>query len=131
MSKIKGFHHVAIKVINFDQSVEFYKKAFDMSIKMEWGQGDSRSAMLEFSDGECIEIFSLGQMETPQGKWLHIAFNVDSTEESFQTAINAGAKIKMAPTEMDLQTRNGIVKIKIAFVEGPNGEELELFENVN
>lgn len=131
MSKIIGFHHIAIKAINFEQTVEFYKNAFNMSIKMEWGEGDSRSAMLEFSDGECIEIFSLGDTQTPQGKWLHVAFNVDSTQELFESAINAGAKVKMPPTEIDLQTSNGVVKIKIAFVEGLNGEELELFEYIN
>ena len=37
-----GFHHVAIKVADFDGTVEFYTQALGFTVHARWGEGDNR-----------------------------------------------------------------------------------------
>lgn len=51
----------------------------------------------------------------------HIAFTVDDVEETFETAINAGAAPVLEPTEVDAADAFA------AFVEDPEGYTLEFY----
>ena len=59
-----SFHHVALKVNDFDASLAFYK-ALGFEVFKYWGEGDSRAAMLDIGSGEYFEVFAGGSNETP------------------------------------------------------------------
>lgn len=127
--KIKGasFHHVALKVDDFDKSLAFYK-ALGFEVFKAWGEGDSRAAMLDIGSGEYFEVFAGGKGETPYGRYFHLAVKCASCDEAYAVALAAGARTKSAPKDVDIPAKPSIYPVRIAFVFGPNDEEIELFE---
>ena len=128
-AKIKGasFHHVALKVDDFDKSLAFFK-AMGFEVFKAWGEGDSRAAMLDIGSGEYFEVFAGGKGETPYGRYFHLAIKVDSCDEAFAVALAAGARTKSEPRDVTIPAQPSPYPVRIAFVFGPNDEEIELFE---
>ena len=123
-----GFHHVSIKVKNYEKSVEFYR-ALGMKTVVEWGQGDGRIMMLDIGDGNIFEICAGGtDKNCGVGSIGHVAFAVRNVDTAYAAAIAAGAKSVMTPTVMKLDdARPSRMTIYVAFVAGPNGEEIEFY----
>ncbi len=123
-----GFHHVSIKVRNYEKSVEFYR-ALGMKTVVEWGQGDSRIMMLDIGDGNIFEICAGGSDEhSGDGSIGHVAFAVRNVDVAYASAIEAGARSVMTPTVMKLDdARPSRMTIYVAFVAGPDGEEIEFY----
>ena len=126
---IKGaaFHHVALRVDDFDASVAFYQ-GLGFGVFKYWGEGDKRAAMLDIGSGEYFEIFAGGNGETPYGRYFHLAIKVDSCDEAFQAALAAGARVKSEPRDTDIPSKPSVYPVRIAFVYGPDSEEIEFFE---
>ena len=122
-----SFHHVALKVNDFDASIAFYK-ALGFEVYKYWGEGDNRAAMLDIGSGEYFEIFAGGSDETPYGRFFHLAVRCDNCDEAFDAAIKAGAREKIAPKDVDIASKPAIYPVRIAFVYGPDGEEIEFFQ---
>lgn len=57
---MKGFHHIALKVRDFDRTFAFYTKGLGFELSMEWGSGDGRAAMLKAGEGCVLELFAGG-----------------------------------------------------------------------
>ncbi len=121
-----GFHHIALKVKDLDASIEFYKK-LGMTEVATWGEGNDRIQMMDIGDGGIFEIFAGGGNESDNGKWLHYAFKVDDVEAAYNAAIAAGAKSHIAPKVVPLDSKPEKMTLKIAFVLGPDDEQLEFF----
>lgn len=123
-----GFHHVSIKVKNYEKSVAFYR-ALGMKIVTEWGQGDGRIMMLDIGDGNIFEICAGGTDATcGKGSIGHVAFAVRNVDTAYAKAIEAGAKSVMTPTTMKLDDAHpSRMTIYVAFVAGPDGEEIEFY----
>ena len=125
-----GFHHIALKAYDFDKTLAFYK-ALGLKEKVSWGSGDTRAVMLDMGDGGCIEIFAGGEnREKVDERFLHLAFKVDDVDFAYQTAINAGATTYREPYEASPPDANPPIKMRVAFVYGPDGELLEFFKEV-
>ena len=126
---IKGasFHHVALRADDFDGTLAFYQ-ALGFKLFRYWGEGDKRAAMLDIGSGEYFEVFAGGKGETPYGRYFHLALRVDSCDEAFRAALAAGAREKEAPHDVDIPSKPEIYPVRIAFIFGPNGEEIEFFE---
>lgn len=127
-----GFHHVALKVTDYERSIEFYK-ALGMKPIVEWGQGDGRVMMLDVGDGGRLEIFADGKLRDypAEGKWQHFAFAVDNVEEAYNIALGAGAQPMAAPAVAMLEdARPSSVTFNYAFVLGPDGEQVEFFRQL-
>lgn len=125
---MKGFHHLAIRVTDFDASVKFYTEGLGFLPKLSWGEGDSRAILMDTGDGNYLEIFAGGpQEEKPEGHWIHVAFRTDDCKAALDRAKAAGAKVTMEVKDVTLGEDTSI-DARIAFFKGPDGELIELFQ---
>ncbi|MBP3395254.1 MAG: VOC family protein [Lentisphaeria bacterium] len=124
-----GFHHVALKAVNFEESLKFFTEGLGMKFYTQWGEGDGRIAMLDLGDGGILELFA-GGAEGPSTNYIHFAMKVDDVDAAYATAIAAGAKPKSAPKVVPLQSAPVKLTLNCGFVYGPSGEELEFFRIV-
>jgi glyoxylase I family protein len=128
MTLVKGFHHIALKASDFEKTCEFYK-AIGLKERVRWGEGDGRAVMMDMGDGCCIEIFAGGEnRERTDERFLHLAFRTDYVDATYQAAIKAGAVSKVEPCEVAPAGATPCIKMRIAFVFGPDGEILEFFD---
>lgn len=130
---IKGmsYAHMAIAAKDFDKSLAFYR-ALGMTVYTSWGTGDSRVALLDMGDGSLVELFAKPDLQgegegTP---FLHFAMAVQNVDEAYRTAVAAGATPVTPPTEMPLDAHPRALTLRVAFLKGPSGEELEFFKTV-
>ena len=136
-SMLKGrLDHACIRVADIDLSIEFYRKAFGLVVKVRWdsqtiGDGDkaktvfSKGAMIEDEAGGVIEIFHDKNTADRQGYQRpinHFAFRVKDVEAVYNQALKAGGKAIMSPTIISAVG----FKVKTAFVFGPDGERIEI-----
>lgn len=125
-----GFHHIALRCSNIEKSLEMYK-ALGMKEVARWGEGAKLTVMLDVGDGGRIEMFANGGDEYPvNGKWNHFALAADDIQAAFDTALAAGFLPKTQPKVVMLKTQPHETPINIAFVIGPDGEEIEFFKEL-
>ena len=125
-----GFHHIGLKVADFAKSREMYR-ALGMKEICGWGEGDGEIVMFDLGDGGRIELFAGGGDHlSKEGKWLHFAMKVEDVDAAYETALAAGFVSKIAPKVVDLKSWPNPMSINIAFVVGPDGEELEFFKEL-
>lgn len=125
-----GFHHIALKVADFEKSLEMYR-ALGLREVVRWGEGKSEIAMLDVGDGGRIELFACGGDEfAVNGKWQHFALKVEDVEQAYAVALAAGFTSKIAPKVVPLDSKPDKMSIQIAFVLGNDGEEVEFFKEV-
>ena len=127
---ITGFHHIGLKCSNIEKSITMYE-ALGMKEVMRWGEGQKLVVMLDLGDGGRVEMFADGCEEfSPNGKWIHFAVKVTDVEEIYNKALAAGFAPKMEPKVVPLATKPEPTPIHIAFVCGPDGEQIEFFKEV-
>lgn len=130
MASILGFHHTALRSASFDDSIKFYTEILGLRLKITWGQGDGRAAMIDAGDGNYIEVFARGaSFPHEEGTILHFALRTDDCSAMLDKVRAAGAEVTMEPTSLTIDSNVGPVPVKIAFFKGPDGEVIELFEN--
>ncbi len=127
-----GYHHVALRVSDFDASLRFYVDGLGFRKAHAWGSGDGRAAMLDTGDGACLEIFSGGKRRTapaPQNETavLHVALRTSDCDGATAAARAAGARITAEPKNVDIPSSPPYA-VRIAFCEGPDGEIIEFFQ---
>ena len=135
-TKIPGMAiaHIALKASDFERSVKFYTE-LGMEPYLSWGEGDKRVQMLKFGGAGILELFAGGiKAESPceadAGKYIHFAYAVEDVEAAYNVAIAAGARPKVAPKIATPGTSPEAVSLNVAFVYGPDGEELEFFREI-
>ncbi len=125
-----GFHHVAIRVQDFDASVKFYGETLGFREKITWGEGDKRAIMMDAGDGNYIEIFAGGTPgPKPEGAIIHFAIRTDDCDAALERARAAGVEVTMEPASLDIPSLPAPTAVRIAFFKGPDGEVIELFQN--
>lgn len=123
-----GFHHVAIRVKDFDASVKFYTEVMGFKKTISWGEGDKRAIMLDTGDGACFEIFAGGTDDPkPEGSFLHVALCTGNCDAAIERVKAAGMQVTMEPTDVTIES-SPKAPVRIAFFKGPDGEILELFQ---
>ena len=131
-----GFHHVAIKVANFDESVMFYTRALGFIEAIRWGEGDNRAILLDCGDGNFFEIFAGGQAAPADAKSggagpiIHVALRSDDVDGAVARARAGGAEITMEPTDVTIPS-NPPTPVRIAFCRAPGGEVIEFFKHLD
>ncbi len=130
-----GYAHIAIAAKDFDKSLLFYK-ALGLKVYTQWGEktadNDSRIALLDMGDGSLVELFAKPDLSGngTGNPYLHFAFAVQNVDEAYRVAVEAGATPYKAPAEMPLDSHPLRMTLRVAFVKGPSGEELEFFKMV-
>ncbi|MEK8132107.1 VOC family protein [Paenibacillus filicis] len=124
--KTGGFHHVAIRVFDFEGTVQFYTEVLGFTIRHQWGEGDGRGIMLDTGDGNYLEVFAGGaEGPKPEGAFLHLALRTEDVDGVTERARAAGAEVTVEPKDVDI---NGI-PVRLSFFKGPHGELIELFQS--
>jgi len=130
--KIKGpgFHHVAIRAIDFEGTVKFYEDGMGFVRRFGWGEGNSRAALMDVGDGNYVEIFAnRSEGEIPEGGLLHYAIRVADADSAYEKAIAAGAMSVAPPRDANPPHADHPITFRVAFVRGPAGETIEFFQN--
>jgi len=124
-----GFHHVALRTTDLEKSLAFYK-ALGMKEIVRWGEGPMEIVMLDIGDGGRLEVFANRGVDYPaEGRWQHFAVCVEDVEAAYEIALSLGAKPSIAPKYVELDdAKPQPITIWVAFVEGPDGEQLEFFK---
>lgn len=134
-----GFHHVAIKVYDFEASLQFYMDGLGFTRRYGWGEDgrskgekDSRAVMLDTGDGNYMEVFAGGTRkpveEAPESTVMHFAFRTTDCSAALERARAAGAKVTMEPKTVTIKG-DYPTDFRVAFVNGPDGEVVEFFQN--
>lgn len=136
-----GYHHVAIKVIDYDETLKFYIDGLGFKRTYGWGvdgrangEKDSRAALLDSGDGNYLEVFAGGTgtpwAEIPDGVFLHIAFRTTNIAAATERARAAGATITTEPESVVPPNADEPAQtLQVAFFRGPSGEIVEFFQN--
>jgi glyoxylase I family protein len=125
-----GFHHIAIRVKDFDGMVKFYIEGLGFKEKIRWGEGDKRSIMLDTGDGNYVELFAGGlDQPKPEGNILHVAFRSNHCDAALARAKAAGATVTMEPTDVKIESQPHATPVRIAFCKAPDGTVIEFFQN--
>jgi glyoxylase I family protein len=137
-----GFHHVAIRATDFDESVRFYTEGLGFRVHFPFsvpGRID-RAAFLDTGDGRFVELFGPGSTvqaegrrrrpdeEPTEGTLLHFCLKVVDADASYARAIAAGARSRVEPRTVRLG-EDPLVEVRIAFVTGPSGEVIEFMQS--
>ena len=106
-----GFHHVAVRVHDFDAAIRFYR-ALGMTETLAWGQDDNRAMMLDTGDGNYVEIFAGGAAgsKSPSGEGaalIHVALRANDVDAATQAALAAGAVVVHPPKDVAINGLDG------------------------
>jgi glyoxylase I family protein len=136
-----GYHHVAIRAIDYDETLKFYIDGLGFTRRYGWGadgrskgEKDSRAALLDSGDGNYLEVFAGGSgtlwAEVPDGAFLHIAFRTTDIKAATERARAAGATITTEPKSVVPPNADEPAQtLWVAFFRGPSGEIVEFFQN--
>ena len=125
-----GFHHIALKVKDFEKSAKFYE-ALGFKMFTEWTNPGGNIRMYDIGDGGILELFSGGGDHLSEnGKWIHFAMRTGDVEAAYATALAAGATPLTPPKTVDVDSSPVKITLNVAFVKGPDGEELEFFRMI-
>lgn len=138
-NKPAGFHHLAMRVWDYDATLAFYSDALGYHKAYEWGAderakggGDGRAAFLDGGNANYMEIFAGGTRppteEPPEGVLLHIALRAPDCDAAVERARAAGARVTMEATDIPVAGTPPNV-VRIAFIKGPDNEIIEFFQN--
>ncbi|MFC4549931.1 MULTISPECIES: VOC family protein [Halorussus] len=130
--KPESFFHVALKVRDIDECVEFYREQFDAELiergDAETGEGATAvnhaalavaDKRVYFFDRAPYEAAGLVD-EVPLG-FLHFGFVVDDIESAYRELTAAGVEFIMEPSVFG--------DLNIAFFTDPSGVRIELIEH--
>ncbi len=123
-----GFHHIGLKYSNLEKSINFYTN-LGLTELCRWGKVGEEIVMMSMTDGGIIELLpTCGEQFEANGKWIHFAVKVDDVDKAYQNALSLGATPLTEPKVVALDAKPSPMSINIAFVKGPDGEELEFFK---
>ncbi len=125
-----GIAHLALKAVDFEKSYKFYTEGLGMTPYVSWGEGEKHIQLLKFGNGGMLELFAAAPEAEVNNSYPHFAYSVEDVDAAFETALAAGAKPKIYPKSVPLDSEPKKTTIRIAFVYGPSGEEIEFFKEV-
>ncbi len=135
MSLITGFHHVCINARrNYAATVSFYRDTLGLPQRVEFSYGGRRASLIDAGSGNYIEIFDYSgePAESMPATLSHLALRTKHVDALIARLAEAGVVVTVQPVTIDLPTTVGPnpFVVRIAFFTGPEGESVELFDEV-
>jgi lactoylglutathione lyase len=123
--QVKKFLHTRMRVSDLDQTIAFYKDVLGLEVvERKASPRGSHLAFLKVPNSEeLIELTSFppsGPVKV-QEDLVHLAFQVDSLDETIKALGAKGVKITDGPTTTSSGSR-------FIFIDAPDGYEIELIE---
>jgi lactoylglutathione lyase len=123
--KIQNLLHTRMRVSDMDQTIAFYTDVLGLEVlERKISPRGSHLAFLRVPNSEeLIELCSFppsGPVKV-QEDLVHLAFQVDSLDETITTLQKKGIKITDGPTKTSSGSR-------FIFIDAPDGYEVELIE---
>jgi len=125
---LKGIHHAAIIVSDYQRSKHFYTNILGLAVVAENYRKERNSYKLDLAlpNGTQIELFSFDgapdRPSYPEAQGLrHLAFLVDSVEEVVSILVSHGVEVE--PIRVDEYTGK-----KFTFFADPDHLPLELYQ---
>lgn len=130
-----GFHHIALRARNFDLSYAFYTDGLGFKHAAQWGEGDTRIALLDIGDGNYVELFASAPGQSPDANgavpppwpYFHLALRSSDVDADIERVRSLGCKITIEPKDVVLDGN----PVRVGFFLGPDGEVLEFFHHKN
>ncbi len=130
MAKIKGIHHVALKVKpeNYEKAVKFYTDILEMKMVRSWGEAPYFCCMISTGDNSTMEILANDEADSSHdGPLQHIALETDFVDELTEKVRAAGYEITVEPKDVSLPSEPPY-PIRVAFCYGAGHELIEFFK---
>lgn len=148
-----GINHIAINAVDADATVNFYTKVFGAKHIQEWNKAVGKNNKGQFelpvnvkkialNESTFIFVFvgagTLLPAEKNVGNVHHFTIRVNNVDAVYKQALESGAKVSgfgnlYDGSPADFQTQqNGkaVFDCRIAFIEGLNGEIIEIYQNL-
>ena len=126
-----GFHHIALKVVDFEKAYRFYTETLGLEEYASWLSGETKIALLDMGDGRYLELFSGGTAEEEANqRYIHFAFAAPDVQSAYDLAVDGGAVPLKAPFEKEVDSVPEKLTLNCAFVRGMGGEEIEFFRTL-
>jgi len=129
---IKCVDHIAIQTNDFDVTFDFYNRVLGFSIVKEPFNFKNRRLCYLSAGNISIELYSIKEgsksasaYEGNRGGLDHVAFVVDDIETEIKKLQQEGFRIIKPPF---YPPTNEINQPRIAFIEGPDKQEIEIRE---
>lgn len=123
--RVKKLLHTRMRVSDLNQTIRFYTDVLGLEVlERKTSPRGSQLAFLKVPNSdELIELTSFPPSGpvTVQEDLVHLAFQVDSLEETIASLNSMGVKVTDGPT----QTSSGS---RFIFIDAPDGYEVELIE---
>lgn len=115
-------HKIAVVTDDVEGAVQFYTEQLGLTVLERFAnQGDEDYVFLD-AGGVILELMPQKSMGVEPG-FHHLSFRVDSVDQSARELEARGVKITRPPFDA-----GGETGIRLAFFEGPNQLNLQLFE---
>ena len=115
------FHHISLRVRDFEKSVEFYKALTKLQVAKQFSANGGNVAYLQNAEGETeIELIAMPEGQNFEGKGMFLCFATSDLESAHAFAVEAG----MNPSPI----RNPEPTAKYFYVYDPDGVSVQLRE---
>jgi glyoxylase I family protein len=131
---ITGIHHVALRVADLDTSLKLYRDTLGFRLKTAFALNDRRFALLDAGNSGYVELVEtkppVHSARVDDVMW-HFAVRTNDIDRVLEAVAHAGYEVTRPTKQLDLMdtARDQPFSIRVAFFRGPDGEEIELFED--
>ena len=139
-----GFHHVAIRAVDFDATVKFYTEGLGCTVhyrvfgawaastgRLSWMQATAATSKCS-AQGSTVQ--AEGRRRNPgeertEGALLHFCLRVADVEASYRPRARGRGGVTRAEPRTAALGGEPPAEVRIAFITGPNGEVIEFLKS--